>query len=490
MGKQYRQSYPTVVHSTLGERIFEFARNRLRLNRNNDRNKDIWALRDINFEIDRGSIVGTIGRNGAGKSTLLKILAGITTPSSGHVDLYGRVSSVLEVGAGFHPELTGRENIFLNGSILGMRRKQVRSRIDEIIAFSEIEKFIDTRVKFYSSGMYVRLAFAVAMFFETDIVLIDEVLSVADVAFQRKCLDKLKETTVHGGTVLLVSHNIGIISRVCDQCLLLDEGRLLDSGPTAAVLQTYVTTGLFQQPDWHAERDDLWKDAAFQAAHKLGNPIFALETALQVIKRHIKQKPDEALSVAQEMAVSIEKAKLIIDQFKSLSRAQENSPRPISVVPLLESSARIARDNGVAVQIHAPERPPRVFVDPVRLSECFDELFANSLHWLNRDNKSIQILVDIPRKDDFPRDLNSKSVYVRISFVDNGCGVPSDRKQQIFEPFYTTNPHGTGLGLSLVQRVISWHGGVIRENGNEGEGACFQIFLPQAGFREEDKENA
>ena len=184
----------------------------------------IWALRNVSFTVPRGQIIGIIGPNGAGKSTLLKILSRITEPTEGRVEVHGRVGSLLEVGTGFHPELTGQENVFLNGAHLGMRKAEIERKLDEIIAFSEIEKFIDTPVKHYSSGMYVRLAFAVAAHLEPEILIVDEVLAVGDVAFQRKCLDKMEDVRQHGRTILFVSHNMQAVTRLCDRAVLISGG--------------------------------------------------------------------------------------------------------------------------------------------------------------------------------------------------------------------------------------------------------------------------
>src|SRR5476649_1536253 len=189
--------------------------------------EDFWALRDVSFEVKRGEVVGIIGRNGAGKSTLLKILSRITEPTKGRVHIKGRVASLLEVGTGFHPELTGRENIFLNGAILGMSRAEIRRRFDEIVGFAEIEKFLDTPVKRYSSGMYVRLAFAVAAHLEPEILVVDEVLAVGDADFQKKCIGKLSEVGGSGRTVLFVSHNMHTVERLCNRLLVLEGGRVL-----------------------------------------------------------------------------------------------------------------------------------------------------------------------------------------------------------------------------------------------------------------------
>jgi lipopolysaccharide transport system ATP-binding protein len=204
----------------------------------------VWALKDVSFEIERGEVVGIIGRNGAGKSTLLKILSRITEPTKGRVELRGRVGSLLEVGTGFHPELTGHENIYLYGAILGMTRYEVTRKFDEIVAFAELEKFIETPVKRYSSGMYMRLAFAVAAHLEPEILLVDEVLAVGDAAFQKKCLGKMGDVSQEGNTVLFVSHNMATVSRLCDRTLLLEEGKVLTDGQSEKVVAKYLQTGL------------------------------------------------------------------------------------------------------------------------------------------------------------------------------------------------------------------------------------------------------
>lgn len=201
-----------------------------------------WALKDVSFTVEQGEIVGVIGRNGAGKSTLLKVLTRITEPTSGRAVLRGRVGSLLEVGTGFHPELTGRENIFLNGAILGMRRREIERKFDEIVAFAEVERFIDTPVKRYSSGMYVRLAFAVAAHLDPEILLVDEVLAVGDAAFQTKCLGKMKDVAGEGRTVLFVSHNMAAISQLCGRGILLDGGRISVHGATADAIKAYLVS--------------------------------------------------------------------------------------------------------------------------------------------------------------------------------------------------------------------------------------------------------
>ncbi|MFM7886292.1 MAG: ABC transporter ATP-binding protein [Pseudanabaena sp.] len=210
----------------------------------NDISEEFWALKDVSFEIKQGDRVGIIGRNGAGKSTLLKILSRITEPTSGKISIKGRVSSLLEVGTGFHPELTGRENIYLNGAILGMDRAEIKKNFDQIVSFAEVEKFLDTPVKHYSSGMYVRLAFAVAAHLEPEILIVDEVLAVGDAQFQKKCLGKMKDVSGEGRTVIFVSHSMPTITSLCSNAILLDKGRLVKRGNTSEVIMQYYTSGI------------------------------------------------------------------------------------------------------------------------------------------------------------------------------------------------------------------------------------------------------
>ncbi|WP_420581905.1 polysaccharide ABC transporter ATP-binding protein [Reichenbachiella sp.] len=201
--------------------------------------KEFYALRDVSLNIDRGEAIGIVGKNGAGKSTLLKILSRITYPTSGEVKINGRVSSLLEVGTGFHPELTGRENIFLNGTILGMRRHEIKAKLDQIIAFSDVEKFIDTPVKHYSSGMYVRLAFSVAAHLDPEVLIIDEVLAVGDIEFQKKCLGKMNEATGQGRTVIFVSHNMNAIRNLCTSAVYMSNGNMMEKGPVEEAIKFY-----------------------------------------------------------------------------------------------------------------------------------------------------------------------------------------------------------------------------------------------------------
>ena len=221
------------------------------------RYENIWALRDVSFEVKQGQALGIIGRNGAGKSTLLKILSRVTDPTEGYGELRGRVGSLLEVGTGFHPELTGRENIFLNGAILGMQKKEIAARFDEIVAFSEVDKFIDTPVKRYSSGMYLRLAFAVAAHLEPEILVVDEVLAVGDADFQRKCLGKMGDVANSGRTVLFVSHNMSAILRLTQESIVLDKGRVLMRAPSAEAVDFYLNRGLSKMGERFWEEDEI-----------------------------------------------------------------------------------------------------------------------------------------------------------------------------------------------------------------------------------------
>jgi len=222
--------------------------------KNSEEQDVIWALKDISFEVNRGEVLGIIGKNGSGKSTLLKILSRITEPSSGLVEIHGKISSLLEVGTGFHPELTGRENIYLNGSILGMRRQEIKKKFDDIVAFSEIGKYIDTPVKRFSSGMYVRLAFAVAAHLEPEILILDEVLAVGDVQFQKKCLGKMENLAGSGRTVLFVSHSMASIKSLCQRTILLDKGHVIDDGPTERVVKHYLGA------DMNISAERVWHD--------------------------------------------------------------------------------------------------------------------------------------------------------------------------------------------------------------------------------------
>lgn len=258
LGKKYQLGRGPVGQAgyrTLRESLVEGAQRMLRRGEKAP-TEEFWALRDVNFEINRGEVIGIIGRNGAGKSTLLKILSRITDPTTGKIRLAGRIASLLEVGTGFHQELTGRENIFLNGAILGMSHAEIKAKFDEIVAFAEVEKFLDTPVKRYSSGMYVRLAFAVAAHLESDILVIDEVLAVGDSEFQKKCLGKVRDVARGGRTVLLVSHDMNAVHRLCSTAILLEKGRVSAQGRAPEVIDFYIRSFVGQQYDYSRRRGE------------------------------------------------------------------------------------------------------------------------------------------------------------------------------------------------------------------------------------------
>ena len=245
LGKEYRLGGPLEQYSTLRDRLSKLASAPFRALRGRGERSEqdglFWALKDVSFEVKRGEVVGIIGRNGAGKSTLLKILSRITEPTEGEVDINGRVGSLLEVGTGFHPELSGRENVYLNGAILGMQRADNARRFDEIVAFADVEKFIDTPAKHYSSGMYMRLAFAVAAHLEPEILIVDEVLAVGDAQFQKKCLGKMGDVARGGRTVIFVSHNMGAVQSLCRTAIHLDAGQIVAKGSTTEVVGRYLS---------------------------------------------------------------------------------------------------------------------------------------------------------------------------------------------------------------------------------------------------------
>ena len=264
VSKLFRIGFENETHDTFAETFLSFIKSPLENYRNyrtlyrfddmdfeKKQNTDnaLWALRDISFTVERGKILGIIGINGAGKSTLLKILARITPPTTGRVEIRGRISSLLEVGTGFHPELTGRENVYLNATILGMRKKEVDDKFDSIVDFSGVEKFLDTPVKRYSSGMRVRLAFAVAAHLEPEILIVDEVLAVGDSAFQKKCINKMQDIGQLGATVMFVSHSMPAITRMCSRALLLEDGYVSKDGQTNEVVNAYLSTGLGTTPE-------------------------------------------------------------------------------------------------------------------------------------------------------------------------------------------------------------------------------------------------
>jgi lipopolysaccharide transport system ATP-binding protein len=306
LSSQGRYQY-TALRDIIGRRVGNFVRKATDVVRGRqvvqgDEIEEFWALKNVSFEVKRGEVLGIIGRNGAGKSTLLKILSHITEPTEGRVLLRGRIASLLEVGTGFHPELTGRENIFLNGAILGMREREIRKKFDEIVAFAEVERFLDTPVKHFSSGMYVRLAFAVAAHLEPEILVVDEVLAVGDVDFQKKCLGKMGEVSrQEGRTVLFVSHNLAAIAELTDRALLLTSGSVAVDGTVADALSTYLSAGA-KKPNYirpfdpklsspHVARVEVFTSDP-NGVHRFGQPL-----SVKFWIRHPKPVPDCAFCV-------------------------------------------------------------------------------------------------------------------------------------------------------------------------------------------------
>lgn len=300
LGKQYRIGKREAAYRTFREVLSEALgtpfRRAVGLLRGNaaaaaDLSETLWALREVSFSVEKGEVVGIIGRNGAGKSTLLKILASITEPSEGEVRVYGRVGALLEVGTGFHPELTGRENIYLNGAILGMTRAEIRRKFDQIVAFAEVEPFIDTPVKHYSSGMGLRLGFAVAAHLEPEILIVDEVLAVGDAAFQQKCLGKMSEVAGEGRTVLFVSHNLAAVQGLCKRGIVLEQGRLTFDGAVEAALERYLMQGslaahgevpLVPHPNRRADATPILQSVRLTDGAGIAKPIFQSGTPLTI----------------------------------------------------------------------------------------------------------------------------------------------------------------------------------------------------------------
>jgi lipopolysaccharide transport system ATP-binding protein len=290
LGKQYRIGERRARYKTLREVLVDTVKwpGRALASRGSGRREAdiLWALRDVDFKVGHGEVVGIIGRNGAGKSTLLKILSRITDPSTGRIEIRGRVGSLLEVGTGFHNELTGRENVFLNGAILGMRRQEINRKFDEIVAFAGVERFVDTPVKHYSSGMYLRLAFSVAAHLDPEVLLVDEVLAVGDAAFQRKCLEKMEDVGRHGRTVLFVSHNMPAITRLCERTIMLESGGVALDGHSHQVVARYLSSdvGTMAERVWPDPDAAPASSVARLRAVRVRNPEFRITDTIDIRK--------------------------------------------------------------------------------------------------------------------------------------------------------------------------------------------------------------
>ncbi len=329
----------------LAKRIVHGRSSLLPSHNKNDENL-FWALQDISFEINHGETVGIIGANGAGKSTLLKILSRITKPTSGGAEIYGRLGSLLEVGTGFHPELTGRENIYLNATILGLDRKEIVRRFDEIVAFAEIDQFLDTPVKFYSSGMHMRLAFSVSAHLDPEILILDEVLAVGDAAFQRKCMGKMEGVAKEGRTVLLVSHNIASILSFCDRCLLLDSGRLIEDGDAVSVAEIYQ-----ESQSGAADSDPKINEMILAADNKKNQKAIFKSISLAPLGKH--GQPEAVLRVGcdMEIVVSIEAINSIADVSVIVSIFEASGNRVIDIGTALKGDY-LTLDAGKEAIIH------------------------------------------------------------------------------------------------------------------------------------------
>ncbi len=285
IGKQYRIFSEVNKYTTLREKIVEVVRSPIKALFNPTGSETFWALRDISFDVEKGMVLGVIGKNGAGKSTLLKILSRVVEPTEGKAEIRGRVGSLLEVGTGFHPELTGRENVYLNGAILGMKKSEIQKKFDEIVAFSDIGQFIDTPVKRYSSGMYMRLAFAVSAHLEPEILIVDEVLAVGDAEFQKKCLGKMSDVAGEGRTVLFVSHNMSAVTRLTKECIILEHGKMLMRAPSQEAVDYYLSH------DYEKGGERRWKPSEIEAGAKPFRPV-----AMRVLNHH-KQVTDSIRSI-------------------------------------------------------------------------------------------------------------------------------------------------------------------------------------------------
>ncbi len=300
LSKRYQLGTRHAAYTTLREAFYNIAGSPLKIfsGKNHDEKDSFWALRNINFEVEAGTVLGIIGRNGAGKSTLLKILSQITEPTAGRIELYGNTNSLLEVGTGFHPELTGRENIFVNGAILGLKTLEIKKLFDEIVAFAEVEKFLDTAVKHYSSGMYMRLAFSVAAHLTPDILIIDEVLSVGDAQFQKKCLGKMQDVANAGRTVLFVSHNMAAVENLCERGVVLESGEVKFVGKQTDAISFYLEnvnkntdTALSDRTDRTGSGDV--RITAIEIKNLDGNPLYNVSAGQDIeIHFHFEAKPN------------------------------------------------------------------------------------------------------------------------------------------------------------------------------------------------------
>jgi lipopolysaccharide transport system ATP-binding protein len=339
IGKRFRIRHKSSGYLTLRERLLTA------IKQDGDVSEDFWALNDVSFEIGRGESLGIIGRNGAGKSTLLKILSKITPPSKGKIISRGRIASLLEVGTGFHPELSGRENIFFNGSLLGMRKREIESKFDEIVDFSGVEKFLDTPLKHYSSGMQLRLAFAVAAFLEPEILIIDEVLAVGDAEFQAKCIGKMEDVSRSGRTILFVSHNLPAVANLCNRGLLLNAGRIAAIGPIADVLDTYQgMSGAKSSSEWRAAAASKGPVSLKQASVQLKGlqPHHSIEVTATISSAAQHKDAFLAFDVSNSRGLTVLQAIPNFEPFIKYSQHEQHFRTIIELPPLIPDHYRVS----------------------------------------------------------------------------------------------------------------------------------------------------
>jgi lipopolysaccharide transport system ATP-binding protein len=339
ISKKYQIRHQAEGYLSLRERIV----NALKFERNSS--EDFWALKDVSFEVEPGDSVGIIGRNGAGKSTLLKVLSKITPPSTGQIISRGRIASLLEVGTGFHPELTGRENIFFNGSLLGMKRREIEGKFDEIVDFSGVEKFLDTPLKHYSSGMQLRLAFAVAAFLEPEILIIDEVLAVGDAEFQKKCLGKMEDVSKKGRTILFVSHNMAAVDNLCKRAVLLNQGSIIKEGSTVEVVRYYQNlfySGNINKYDCSEKRNEDAYFSFLEASLGGEQPSLKLEINCEIVSNRYHKDGFLAFDISNSMGVTIMQAIPESEPFISYSKATQRVEIEIDLPPIIPDTYKIS----------------------------------------------------------------------------------------------------------------------------------------------------
>jgi len=346
------------------------------------RTEEFWALKDVSFKVKQGDVIGIIGRNGAGKSTLLKIISRITEPTKGRIRINGRVASLLEVGTGFHPELTGRENIFLNGAILGMSRIDIKKKFDEIVAFAEVEKFLDTPVKRYSSGMYVRLAFAVAAHLESEVLLVDEVLAVGDVAFQKKCLGKMGSVAQEGRTVLLVSHNMNSIKRLCSTAILLTDGKVEYVGSADSTIRKYLNKSSNQNTIW--ENDNYYNPCNYLKPLKL----YARDRYDNIIQNSVSK--NDQLIIVFEFDVQIKQRDLTI----GVSVFDENNQHLFRTLHT-DSNENINEELKVGNNIITCELPKDILNEGTYLIKLDGSIYKKSWEFNPFTNDDISIKIEV-----------------------------------------------------------------------------------------------